>query len=120
MQHYSKDGTEIIDIVFSTEDINAYKLLIQNNDRKETVPVLYLASIWPKFQMFEQFLETEIYLRETSINKYKDLIVDTWYEAVLTKEKRTHVKSYTIYQFSLKIKKEEETYVTINQTFIEK
>lgn len=120
MQHYSRDGTEIINIVFNTEDINAYKLLIQNNDLKGTVPVLYLASIWPKFQMFEQFLEKEIYLRETCINKHKDLIVDTWYEAVLTEEKRTNIKSYTIHQFSLMIKKEKETYVTINQTFIEK
>ncbi|MGK9045083.1 hypothetical protein [Mammaliicoccus vitulinus] len=120
MQHSSKDGIEVIHILFNKEDVDAYKTIVQTNVQSEFIPVLYLASVWSKFQMFEYFLEKEIYLRETFVDKLKELSVDTMYEAVLRKEKQYKIKSYNVYQFSLTIKKDSITYVTIKQMFIEK
>lgn len=120
MQHYSKDGMEVINILFNKEEVDAYKTIVQTNDQSEFIPVLFLASVWSEFQMFEHFLKKEIYLRETSVDKLKDLSVDTTYEAVLRKEKQYKIKSYNVYQFSLTIKKDLITYVTIKQMFIEK
>ena len=120
MQHYLEDGIEIIDVIFNKEDVEAYKKILPIKKNNSSVPVLYLASIWPKFSMFERFLEKEIYLKETSVEQFKALDVDTIYKAKLKNEKIKKVKSFTIYEFSLTIKSRDDIYTRLNQTFVGK
>ncbi|MCE5039534.1 hypothetical protein [Mammaliicoccus sciuri] len=120
MQHYLEDGIEIIDVIFHKEDVEAYKKMLPIKKDAPSVPVLYLASIWPKFSMFEHFLEKEIYLKETSIDELKAIDVDTIYKAKLKNEKIKKVKSFTIYEFSLTITSGDDIYTRLNQTFVGK
>ena len=55
MQHYLEDGIEIIEVIFTKEAVEAYKKILPIEKDAPSVPVLYLASIWPKFSMFERF-----------------------------------------------------------------
>ncbi|MCD8819336.1 hypothetical protein [Mammaliicoccus sciuri] len=120
MQHYLEDGIEIIDVIFNKEDVEAYKKILPIKKDTPSVPVLYLASIWPKFSMFERFLEKEIYLKETSVDELKAIDVDTIYKSKLKNEKIKKVKSFTIYEFSLTITSGDDIYTRINQTFVGK
>ncbi len=120
MQHYLEDGIEIIDVIFNKEDVEAYKKMLPIKKDVPSVPVLYLASIWPKFSMFEHFLEKEIYLKETSVDELKAIDVDTIYKAKLKNEKIKKVKSFTIYEFSLTITSGDDIYTRLNQTFVGK
>lgn len=120
MQHYLEDGIEIIDVIFNKEEVEAYIQTLTIKKNASSVPVLYLASIWPKFSLFERFLEKEIYLKETSVEQFKALDVDTIYKAKLKNEKIKKVKSFTIYEFSLTIKSGDDIYTRLNQTFVGK
>ncbi|UXU83082.1 hypothetical protein MUA77_09675 [Mammaliicoccus sciuri] len=120
MQHYLEDGIEIIDVIFDKEDVEAYKKILPIEQNAPLVPVLYLASIWPKFSMFERFIEKEIYLKETSIDEFIALDVDTIYKAKLKNEKIKKVKSFTIYEFSLTITSGDDIYTRLKQTFVGK
>ncbi|MEB6247136.1 hypothetical protein MXM23_02595 [Mammaliicoccus sciuri] len=125
MQHYLEDGIEIIEVIFNKEEVEAYKQTLTIKKNASSVPVLYLASIWPKFSLFERFLEKEIYLKEiylkeTSVEQFKALDVDTIYKAKLKNEKIKKVKSFTIYEFSLTIKSGDDIYIRLNQTFVGK
>lgn len=120
MQHYLEDGIEIIDVIFNKEDVEAYKKILPIKKNNCAVPVLYLASIWPEFSMFERFLEKEIYLKETSVEELKVIDVDTIFKAKLKNEKIKKVKSFTIYEFSLTITSGDNIYTRLKQTFVGK
>ncbi|MCJ1777913.1 protein vraC [Mammaliicoccus sciuri] len=120
MQHYLEDGIEIIDVIFNKEDVEAYKKILPIKKDAPSVPVLYLASIWPKFSLFERFLEKEIYLKETSVDEFKALDVDTVYKAKLENEKIKKVKSFMIYEFSLTITSGNDIYIRLKQIFVGK
>ena len=120
MQHYLEDGIEIIEVIFTKEEVEAYKQTLPVKKNASSVPVLYLASIWPKFSMFEHIKKKEIYLKETSVEELKAIDVDTIYKAKLKNEKIKKVKSFTIYEFSLTITSGNDIYTRLNQTFVGK
>lgn len=119
MQHCSKDGREEINISFSKDEVEKYKSLVQLNDQQDVVPTLYLAKIWPKFKLFNQFISKEIMLRETEVLKKQEMKMDTIYKATLIKEEVKQVKKYKIHKFKLVISYNDDVVVTIKQTFIE-
>ncbi|WP_323702812.1 protein vraC [Mammaliicoccus sp. Dog046] len=117
MQHSLEDGIETKHIEFTKKEIQAYKTLLNLNT--DDVPDLYIAKVWPSFELFKPFIHRKVLLKESNIRRIKKLKIDTKYKATLIHNYTKQIKQFRVHQFTLTISKEGEQYIEIKQIFIE-
>lgn len=117
MQHSLEDGIEVRHIEFTNKEIQTYKTMLHINT--DDVPDLYIAKVWPSFELFKPFIHRKILLKETNVYRIKKLKLDTKYKATLKHNDTKQIKQYRVHQFTLTISKEGEQYIEIKQIFIE-
>ncbi|MDG0821919.1 MAG: hypothetical protein L0L52_06045 [Staphylococcus equorum] len=118
MHYCLKDGHEEQEIIFIEEEVVAYNQYF-NQRPLNKVPPLYCAKLWPEFQLFQQYANRNILLKETEINYSKPFETNETYLAYMCIVEKKKIKSFTKYIFKLEIHKNSEKYITIKQTFLE-
>ncbi|WP_238101924.1 hypothetical protein ACF3N8_00995 [Staphylococcus massiliensis] len=119
MRHYLEDGkVEVIEGAFSKEEVEAYTSIFGLDDRDGVSP-LYLASVWPKFKMFQPFHRAEILLLKTSVSVHDILEVHTSYRFQLTHIRTKVLRGSIYYTFKLSVFKQLTLIVEVTQTFVQ-
>lgn len=119
MQHYLNDGakSEIRDIRFNEDEVRNYCQII-GKEYKGYVPELFCAKLWPEFTLFQEFINEKIYLKETKVYQTNKLVTCTNYKAELRKIEVRKIKNFNKYTYTLKINKDNNNCIYIEQTFI--
>ncbi|GGG98777.1 protein VraC [Staphylococcus pragensis] len=119
MQFSLKSGTsEARYVSFREEDVRRYCDVI-GRVYDGTVPPLMCAKLWPEFNLFQSFMRKKIILKRTRVTQYEKLECNMQYCVYLTHKRTTKVKRFDQYIFELKINKNNNTCMIIEQTFIE-
>ena len=118
MHYCLKDGHEEREIIFNEGDVIAYNQYF-NQYPLNKVPPLYCAKLWPEFQLFQQYANRNILLKETEIDHTKSLETNETYLAHMCMIEKKKIKSFMKYTFKLDVHKNSEYYITIKQIFLE-
>ncbi|MBE2152657.1 protein VraC [Staphylococcus argenteus] len=117
MQHYLADSNQRLNVIFSKDSVAAYYQCFNKTFIKE-VPPLMCASLWPKFEIFKQYSESELILTKTAIDQSEKIETDMTYVACLEEVKRQQIRHITRYTMTLTLFKNNQHVITITQTFI--
>ncbi|MEX2949427.1 protein vraC [Staphylococcus warneri] len=119
MQYYSKDGllTETRNILFNKGSVRQY-CEVTGREYDGYVPELYCAVLWNQFDMFKKFTHTNLYLKETQIEKHQNLVTCVSYKAKLRKVSEEKIKKFVKFKFVLEINKDDRKCINIEQTFV--
>ncbi len=119
MQHYLNDGpqSEIREIRFNEDEVKKYCEII-GVEYKGYVPELFCAKLWPEFTLFQEFINEKIYLKETKVYQTNKLVTCTNYKAELRKKEVRKIKNFNKYTYTLKINKDNNNCIYIEQIFI--
>lgn len=118
MHYCLKDGHEEREITFNVDDVIAYNQYFNQYPLNKVLP-LYCAKLWPEFQLFQQYANRNILLKETEINHTKSLETNETYLAHMCIIEKKKIKSFMKYTFKLDVHKNSENYITIKQIFLE-
>ncbi|SGX18882.1 protein vraC [Staphylococcus argenteus] len=117
MQHYLPDSNQRLNVIFSKDSVAAYYQCF-NKPFINKVPPLMCASLWPKFEIFKQYSESELILTNTAIDQSEKIETDMTYVACLEEVKRQQIRHITRYTMTLTLFKNNQHVITITQTFI--
>ncbi|MBE5661861.1 protein VraC [Staphylococcus sp. SS21] len=117
MQHYLSDSSQRLNVAFTKDSVTAYYQCFNQYFIKE-VPPLMCASLWPKFEIFKQYANSELILTKTAIDQTEKIEVDTTYVATLEDIECQKIRNITRYTMALTLIKNNQHVITITQTFI--
>lgn len=119
MLHSLEDGKETINVTFTKKEVTAYCNLFNLKINASEVPILYLANIWPKFELYQPFITKQLILKETVIEQFEKIQVNQCYNITLTNIASKNIKNFKKHTMKLAINEKNHKIATIKQTFIE-
>lgn len=117
MQHYSLDSNQRLNVSFSKDSVAAYYQCFNQPYRKE-VPPLMCASLWPKFDLFRNYANSELILTKTAIDQTQPIEVDTIYTGCLKGIECRQIRNIKRFTMALTLTENDRHIITITQTFI--
>lgn len=118
MLYSSNDGaSEKIEIFFNEQEVREYCKVV-GRTYKGVVPSLMCAKVWPKFKLFQKFVQEDILLVRTTCEELESLKCSLKYDAYLIHKSTRNFKKYVQYIYELKINKDNRQCIFIRQTFI--
>lgn len=85
MQHYLLDSNQRLNVSFSKDSVAAYYQCFNQPYRKE-VPPLMCASLWPKFDLFKKYANSELILTKSAINQTQKIEVEMKFNEIWINE----------------------------------
>ncbi|EHT20490.1 protein vraC [Staphylococcus aureus subsp. aureus CIG1165] len=76
------------------------------------------ASLWPKFDLFKKYANSELILTKSAINQTQKIEVDTIYVGHLEDIECRQTRNITRYTMALTLTKNDQHVITVTQTFI--
>ncbi|UNB45934.1 hypothetical protein [Staphylococcus coagulans] len=81
-----------------------------------TIPLLFFARYWSKFELFQPFIGEAITLVETNVNQPQAILYEASIEATMTYMAYKKIKGFERFQFELALPHDN----TIQQTFVKR